>query len=335
MKTSNVKAFAVLATLGFLIQACGGDGGGSTIPKLNLDPDQITFVSPAAGATNVCRYTGFTIKIDSKDNCDAYARTNEYMRLYSAASIGSNPLELTDGAVFDSGLDECTIFFKAKRAMLPTHDYIMTIAGVPTNSIGANRNSISFTTSDLTNSNCGAGNAFNVTAIQVANAQSAVPRSTNGFENIGSFNDNGDLEMNWDQLTPGISIALGSLFRTVFGIGAVGVNPQIRITFNEDVEEFSVRNGVGLYKITANAGSDTFQVTTPVDLTINCPANAQFGDNSCVSYNGSLKNELLVRVPGSGLEPNSNYIILIGRGFVSLSGKNVQDAKYYDFTVSQ
>lgn len=337
MKTSILKVVGVIS-LGFL-QACGGDAGNSTLPILNLSPDQVTFVSPAAGQTDVCRYTGFTVKVNSQEQCNIYTQTNSYMRLYSEQSIGSNPIELTDGAPFDSGNGECTVFFKATRALLPTHNYILTIAGTPASAIGTNRNSISFTTGDLRNTSCGTGNAFTVSSIQVGNAQSAVPKSTQGLENFGAYDGEGNFEMNWSAFGSVGSIALGSLFRSVFGVGSVGLNPQIRITFNESVEEFSVRNGVGMYKINTSQSSNNFQVTSPVDLTTGCAFNSMFQDNSCVSYNTSggvpVKNELIVRIPGGGLQANANYIILIGRGFVSLSGKNLQDAKYYDFTVSQ
>jgi hypothetical protein len=106
MKTNYSMASALLALPilgGFLFSGCGGDSGGTNIIRPNTGiPTSYTLVSPAKGATNVCRFQTFTIHFPDSANCNR-TDLSSFVGVFpegQSASLALNPaypVMTTDG----------------------------------------------------------------------------------------------------------------------------------------------------------------------------------------------------------------------------------------------
>ena len=335
MKTSYTK-FA-LAASSLLVAACGGSGGGGgTTPFLNLTADQIAWVEPAkldAGSMvqNFCRYGNFRVKVNSKEACSTYQDPNTYLKLFSASNFRTTAFKQAS-ATLNTGPDECTIMFKANEPLLPQHSYILTIADAPPGSPGLTQDSVLFQTGDLLNQACGTGEDFIATQIRVGQAGTALPDPIYVNSSFISAPE-GNVTVDWNALE-GLGgdffDYIGSTLQSLLGFSGVGTNPQLQISFNDDVEDFSVRNGIALFRVPDLGQGGLLGQSERIPLDSGCPAGLPYNDHSCVIFDGDARNRLIVNLPGA-LSNNTQYLIVIGQSMVSAGGKNLHSSYGYIF----
>ncbi len=358
---TSVSLQSILASLSIslALTACGGDtGSGLTAPILNLKADQIDFVYPRAltsaqdpGEQNVCPRSTFVLRLKASA-CNEYTDPMGYASLIQEGSI-SAPKELGKGFVFPDFDGTCTIQFKNIKAMKQNSVYILTKDKVPAGGVGNLQVTTRFRTGNFDASSCGSGTPFLPQNMQVGSQfKSFNPSNTSNFNNFNVV-DPETGEYSWDYASAtgqDLATVMGSsaasyLISSLFGVGSVPGGVQIRVTFNEDVDPFSARNGLALYPLVGLNPNAPVSFSNPparlgnvIDLTTNCPLNPYFSTNgtndySCTQYaDPSDKSVLLINPPGGYLSPGA-YVLLIGKGMTSWSGNMSTNGHWMHWTV--
>jgi hypothetical protein len=327
MKTTYaLKGLSLLSATGFILAACGGEGGGGDrLPRQNIDidPTRITFVYPAEGSTitnpetGVCMFSGYRIAISKEDDtCDAYTDVNQYMSLYRDGDF-ANPIPLSNGVVFDYA-DRCEVYFKPDfsqgQRLAPDTLYLLAKERSPSGALTSANNAVAFQTIESyeANQTCGSSR-FNLQTVAGAGSQLY---SYSGVEN---FDDEGNWEPNFDDIWTSAQQVMGNNITcliTGFNCPTWNSSASLRFTANASVDTWSLPGSVEIYGPVAGSGT-----TGTVDLQ-SCSGVAS-GD--CVSI-GNSSQEIIVRRPSGMLA--GVYIVFMKATLVSAAGQNLETSKF-------
>jgi hypothetical protein len=285
---------ATLPILGsFLFSACG-DGGGARLNQsvITIGIQDYEFVYPKSGATNVCTYPTFQIKMKNNEACTLKDLSSAVV-LFDTSLGADKPLAVNAAAPYqESG--GCVYKFTPKAALGATKRYGIGVYESPGSSAKTVLpNTAEFTTGAANAVDCGDGSRFIVERVFGASA----PQQTD-IDNLGTFDANGDFHFDaGDLLKTGIRGITSSVVGGILGNNTLqNAKQPIYVKFNEVPNPMTL---IGIAVFQVDLSLTDMRLTQPV---------------TGISVVPSSQDPYTVEVKAPSYEypPNQSYTLYIG-----------------------
>lgn len=322
MKTKLFTAALLIGSTSFTLINCGGDSGGNRYnPIVNLNPEQITFITPPEGqvTSGFCRYGAYSIEVDASACRDYAENPNVWLSLRRSGDSSSTSIPLTKG-FSDQSSGKCVISgIRPGRALVPGVEHTLAFVSSPGAAPVQTKFTKFITSQPNQDASACAGSNFSAISISPGNTLSST-----SIDTFGTTDAQGNWSFDWEDFaTTAAAVNLASAIGSVFGFTTPN-DATLIVDFNEDLDPIYLANSVALYRLNSVTGTSCLGVTglgERISLTSTC-----VGQPSCLSMSA---NVLQVRLPNAagGLDAGC-YALILARGTRSNQGKYL-DKTYY------